>query len=98
MHRLALTIAEATHRDLPRVLDAFRSFYFDTALSSSPVTLPSLLAFAKPGHVLYGSDWPYAPDFVITHFTTHLDSYPLTPDQHRDIAHRSAHQLFPRFA
>jgi predicted TIM-barrel fold metal-dependent hydrolase len=30
-HRLALTIAEATRRDLPQVLDAFRSFYFDTA-------------------------------------------------------------------
>jgi 6-methylsalicylate decarboxylase len=39
-HRLALTIADQTRRDLPAVLDAFRSFYFDTALSSSPVTLP----------------------------------------------------------
>lgn len=97
-HRLALTIADATRRDLSQVLDSFRSFYFDTALSSSPVTLPSLLAFAKPGHVLYGSDWPYAPDFVVTHFTTQLDGYqPLTSTQRRDIAHGGAQQLFPRF-
>jgi 6-methylsalicylate decarboxylase len=58
--------------------------------------LPSLLAFARPGHVLYGSDWPFAPKFVITHFTTHLDGYePLTPEQRRDIDHGGARHLFP---
>lgn len=41
-----------------------RKFYFDTALSASPTSLPSLLAFAEPGHILYGSDFPYAhPDW-----------------------------------
>lgn len=46
--------AEDLLRDLKR-------FYFDTALSASPSALPALLAFAEPGHVLYGSDWPFAP-------------------------------------
>lgn len=46
--------AEDILRDLKR-------FYFDTALSASPSALPTLLAFAEPGHVLYGSDWPFAP-------------------------------------
>jgi predicted TIM-barrel fold metal-dependent hydrolase len=36
-------------------------FYFDTALSGNEITLPALLKFAAPGHVLFGSDFPYAP-------------------------------------
>ena len=46
-------------------LAQLQKFYFDIALSGSPTALPSLLAFAKPGHVLFGSDFPYAPDFVV---------------------------------
>jgi 6-methylsalicylate decarboxylase len=37
-------------------LDDFSGFYFDTALSSSAAALPTLLAFAKPGHITFGSD------------------------------------------
>jgi len=33
------------------VLADMRRFYFDTALSSTPVALPSLLAFADPTHI-----------------------------------------------
>lgn len=95
-HRLALTIAGRDGREPADVLAAFRTFYFDTALSASPVTLPSLLAFAAPGHVLYGSDWPYAPDDVVTHFNNQLVDYePLTTDQQEDIAHGAAERLFP---
>ncbi|UXX96055.1 hypothetical protein N7U49_37235 [Streptomyces sp. AD2-2] len=43
------------------MLDDFRGLYWDTALSSGPTALPTLLAFARPGHILFGSDWPYAP-------------------------------------
>src|SRR5208283_4317525 len=60
-HRLAAAITAETQRSPSDVLEDLASFYFDTALSGSPAALPSLLAFAKPGHVLFGSDWPYAP-------------------------------------
>lgn len=33
-------------------LDDLASFHFDTALSSSAAALPSLLAFAQPGHIM----------------------------------------------
>jgi hypothetical protein len=75
------------------------SFYFDTALSGSSAALPSLLAFAKPGHVLFGSDWPYAPKVVIDHFDRQLDAHPtLDAAGHAAIDRRSAEALFPRFA
>jgi hypothetical protein len=57
------------------ILDDLRSFWFDTALSGSPAALPSLLAFAKPGHVLFGSDWPFAPAPAVSYFTGQLDAY-----------------------
>jgi hypothetical protein len=58
---MAVTIIGDTGRSLTDTLDDFTCFYFDTALSSSAAALPSLLAFAKPGHVTFGSDWPFAP-------------------------------------
>ena len=60
-HRMAVAITADTGRSSADVLDDFASFYFDTALSSSAAALPSLLAFAKPGHITFGSDYPYAP-------------------------------------
>ena len=60
-HRMAIGIMGDTGRSPADSLDDFAGFYFDTALSSSAAALPSLLAFAKPGHVTFGSDWPFAP-------------------------------------
>ena len=61
-HRMAVAIMADTGRSWADVLDDFASFYFDTALSSSAAALPTLLAFAKPGHITFGSDLPFAPD------------------------------------
>ena len=41
------------------LLDEMGRFYFDTALVA-PSGLPSLLAFARPSHILFGTDYPYA--------------------------------------
>ncbi|MDT5140240.1 MAG: 6-methylsalicylate decarboxylase, partial [Mycobacterium sp.] len=60
-YRMAMGVTADTGRDPFEVLDELSSFYFDTALSSSPAALPTLLAFAKPGHITFGSDYPFAP-------------------------------------
>lgn len=73
-----------------------RRFYFDTALSSSRYALPSLLAFADPTHVCFGSDWPYAPKARALHFTRLLDDHPLDAAQRHAIARGNALRLFPR--
>jgi predicted TIM-barrel fold metal-dependent hydrolase len=39
------------------ILASLRRFYFDTALSAGPA-LPTLKAFAGPGHILFGTDSP----------------------------------------
>ncbi len=97
-HRLAMAIAGETRRSPSDVLEDFRRFYFDTALSGSPAALPSLLAFAKPGHVLFGSDWPFAPPIAVRYFTSQYDAHgALDADGHAAIDRRNAEALFPRF-
>lgn len=75
-HRMAISIMGDTGRSLTDSLDDFVGFYFDTALSSSAAALPSLLAFAKPGHVTFGSDWPFAPLAASKLFAAGLETYP----------------------
>jgi predicted TIM-barrel fold metal-dependent hydrolase len=81
-------------RSLDDVLDDFAGFYFDIALSGSPAALPSLLAFTKPGHVLFGSDFPFAPPVAVQYFTATGDAY--TNADHAAINRGNALDLFPR--
>lgn len=83
-HRLAISITGESGRSILDSLDDFRSFYFDTALSSSPAALPTLLAFATPGHVTFGSDWPFAPLTASQYFAVNLDNYTELTDTERD--------------
>ena len=78
-------------------LELLRRFYFDLALSSSPFALPSLLAFADPTHITYGSDFPYAPPAAYESMMSSLEKFPLTDDLRAAIDHRNAETLFPRF-
>ncbi len=71
-------------------------FYFDIALSGSPTALPSLLAFAEPDHVLFGSDFPYAPPVAVHAFTGMYESYALDTAQRASIDRGTAESLFPR--
>jgi predicted TIM-barrel fold metal-dependent hydrolase len=82
--------------DREAFLAACAAFYFDTALTASPHSMPSLLSFARPGHVLYGSDWPYAREDNSEYFTAQLDAYPLDDDQRRSIERGAAEHLIPR--
>jgi predicted TIM-barrel fold metal-dependent hydrolase len=109
-HRILLTML----RDEPKLAQAralldrrravekrmapLRRFHFDVALSSSPNALPSLLAFADPGRVLYGSDFPFAPAAAVRFMRQEYDDVPLAPDTRAAIDHRNAEALFPRLA
>ena len=75
-HRMAVAITADTGRSWADVLDDFASFYFDTALSSSAAALPTLLAFAEPGHITFGSDFPFATTAAGKLFAAGLETYP----------------------
>jgi predicted TIM-barrel fold metal-dependent hydrolase len=96
-HRMALAIMADTGASPADSLDDFSGFYFDTALSSSAAALPTLLAFAKPGHITFGSDWPFAPVVAGKLFAAGLETYPSLDNATRDAIDRTnALALFPR--
>lgn len=58
------------------LLDLARRFYYDTALSSGPVVLKGLfelLGREGRGRVLFGSDFPNAPEGSVGYFTSQLE-------------------------
>ncbi|MFH6951069.1 amidohydrolase family protein [Flavobacterium sp. FlaQc-51] len=101
VHRF-VELAHVFRTDAPNheeILNSFRKFYYDTALASSPTSLPSLTAFAKREHILFGSDYPFAPADVVTDFTRHLDKYQFMDQlQESEISHSNALVLFPRLS
>ncbi len=99
-HRMA-TLANVVDPevDAAGTLEDLASFYFDTALAGSPTVLPSLTAFARPGHILFGTDSPYASSKTIGYFTGKLDDHEgLDATVHAAINRDSAEALFPRLA
>lgn len=96
-HRMAMGIFADTGRNPLESLDELSSFYFDTALSSSAAALPTLLAFAKPGHITFGSDFPFAPLAASQYFASGLENHAGLDDQDRGAIDRTnALELFPR--
>ncbi|KAF3094645.1 hypothetical protein TWF569_011644 [Orbilia oligospora] len=79
------------------IIEDAKSFYFDLALSGNEFTLGLLLKFAKPGHILFGSDFPYAPTKGIEYFTESFDKYELSEEERSTINRGNAEALFPRF-
>lgn len=73
-------------------------FYFDTAISGSAPAMAALMEVAKPGHILYGSDWPYLDRHTIELQHDCLASWKGFDEPTRSAIYRgSAAALFPRF-
>lgn len=78
------------------ILQEASTFYFDTAISANPATLKALYEIAKPGHVLFGTDFPNAPTPAIKWFTDNLEAFDASPEPLTAVFNESALALFPR--
>ncbi|TGN16800.1 amidohydrolase family protein [Leptospira ilyithenensis] len=56
------------------ILTYLKRFYFDTALSPSPYAMAALLELVDIDHILFGSDFPFAPELLLTNQTEELQS------------------------
>ncbi|MBP2327566.1 putative TIM-barrel fold metal-dependent hydrolase [Kibdelosporangium banguiense] len=84
--------------DHTTVRDKIRRFYYDLALSV-PSALPSLLATANPGHIVYGTDWSGVPAAVVEHGTRALDETGVLDEATRRAVNRdNALRLLPGLA
>ena len=83
-------------KNTAEIVDEARRFYFDTAISSNPITLPALLRLARPGHVMFGTDFPNAPTASIEYFTQNLKEFDMDDKTRREVEYEGALALFPR--
>lgn len=81
------------------VLHYVRSFYYDTALSPSPFAMAALRELVEPEHILFGSDYPFAPAVVTGMETTALKGLNVLDEAtKRGVDRNHALALFPRLA
>ncbi|KAG5416995.1 hypothetical protein I9W82_004626 [Candida metapsilosis] len=81
-----------------KLLASLKKFYFDTALSG-PHAMGSLLEFADPDKITFGSDWPYASAPHSLWFGEHLKNNEKVNNETKErINRKNAEALFPRLA
>ncbi|KAL3486935.1 putative 2-amino-3-carboxymuconate-6-semialdehyde decarboxylase [Aspergillus germanicus] len=81
-----------------KAMEAFRSFHFDLALSTSSQVLDMLLKLVPHEHILFGSDFPYAPVTAYPAFLEELEGYEMTEELRDMINFGNGIKLFPRLA
>jgi predicted TIM-barrel fold metal-dependent hydrolase len=81
-----------------KVIEFLKTLYFDVALASTPYALRSLQELADPSHILFGSDFPFLPEMLITDQIEGLQDYKgFEAAMRRAIDWDNALALFPRF-
>ncbi|WFD00017.1 hypothetical protein MYAM1_002763 [Malassezia yamatoensis] len=76
------------------VMERLKDFYYDIALSSTEVPMVALTSFARQNHVVFGSDFPYAPESIALSFAQRFDAITkLTDGQHSAINNGNAKAL-----
>ncbi len=81
------------------VLTYIRNFYFDTALSPSPFAMAALRELVDPSHILFGSDFPFAPAIVTDMEVKALADLTIFDEAaKRGIDRGHGLKLFPKYA
>lgn len=70
-----------------------KRLFFDTALSANPLIFSTLLKFVSHEQVLFGSDYPYAPEATMVATVKGLSNLGLPPDVLEDIERKNALRL-----
>ncbi len=75
-----------------------KNLYFDIALSATPYSLPALQELAYDSHILFGSDFPFLPEPLITAQIEGFENYKgFTQEARLMIERENMLILFPQF-
>ena len=80
------------------VIPELARLFYDTALSANEFAFASLLKLVDPDKVLFGSDYPFAPEAAMTATVKGLAALGLAPDVLQGIERDNALTLFPHLA
>jgi predicted TIM-barrel fold metal-dependent hydrolase len=85
--------------DPAHVAEVLRGLYYETALAGSRNSLLPTLEVTGPDHILFGTDWPAAPEPTVVRNIANLTGFDgFTQDELRGVERDNALRLFPRFA
>lgn len=79
------------------VIPELKRLYYDTALSANWLAFRSLFELVATEQVLFGSDYPFAPEATMTASVKSLNEMGLDPAVLRGIERDNALRLFPQF-
>lgn len=75
-----------------------KRLYYDTALSPSSQAMGAMTQLVDPSHILFGSDWPMAPEAITERTIASLQGLDVIDAATlKDIETTNAYALFPRF-
>lgn len=84
--------------DPAHVTEVLRGLYYETALAGSRNSLLPTLEVTTADHILFGTDWPAAPEPAIGHNIVNLTSFTGWADgELAHVEHANAAKLLPRF-
>ena len=98
---LAERLARLTHREDMRkavpngVVPEIARLYYDTALSTNKLAFSCLQLLVEPDHILFGSDFPQAPESTTVSSIRGLKELDLSPTVLRGIMRDNSAKLFP---
>ncbi|MCY1496100.1 Amidohydrolase [compost metagenome] len=97
--RLATVKLPDVEKNAPKGVQHYiERFYFDTALSPSKYSMVALKELVDPSHILFGSDFPFAPAPASALQCRTLDESDLFSEQIKyGITRGHALELFPRY-
>jgi len=75
-------------------LHYLKQFYYDTALSPSPYMLGAIRGLVGPERLLFGSDFPFAPDMLVHGEVQDLAALALSEQERKAIDHGNVESLF----
>lgn len=79
-------------------INDLKRLYYDTALSASPHALRSLQELVNTSHILFGSDYPFAPEIITRMTISGLNTFDgFDGKKLRGINRENALDLFPQF-
>jgi predicted TIM-barrel fold metal-dependent hydrolase len=84
--------------DPTHVAEVLRGLYYDTALAGSRNSLLPTLEVTTADHILFGTDWPAAPEPTVIRNIANLTSFDgFTDAELHGVERDNAIRLFPRF-
>jgi predicted TIM-barrel fold metal-dependent hydrolase len=83
-------------RSRAEIFAGLKTFWYDNALASGPPSMGALSHIAAPERIVFGSDWPFCNDRVVTEEVADFTAPGfLSPDDVAEIGWQNALALFP---